>query len=134
MAFFQKKALVFNDQDWATDSSGVGEDAYFSVSDVANNGYFQTNVVHGASAEFFHSFDELVGVSVDPDPAAVDEDFGCVGDGGGVDLLEVLHGPFFEELEDGGGFGADADVCHEGEVFDETDGGALGCLCIDMVA
>lgn len=62
------------------------------------------------------------------DPAAVDEDLGGVGDGARGDLLEILHGPLLEELEDRRGLRADAYVGHEGEILDEPDGRALGRL------
>ena len=34
-------------------------------------------------------------------PASVDKDLGGVGDGGRGNLLQVLHAPLLQELEDG---------------------------------
>ena len=62
------------------------------------------------------------------DPAAVDKDLGGVGDGAGCNLLQVLHAPLLQELEDGRGRVPDAHVGHEGEVLDQTHGPALGRL------
>lgn len=52
-------------------------------------------------------------------PHAVDEDLGPLGHLG-RELLEVLHSPLLEELDDRRRRRADRDVGHEGEVFDES--------------
>ncbi len=50
-------------------------------------------------------------------PASVDEDLCGVGDGGRRDLLQVLHAPLLQELEDGRRRVADGNVRHQSKVL-----------------
>ena len=47
---------------------------------------------------------------MDAHPATIYEYLGGISDGGGRDLLQVLHAPLLQELEDGGGGVADTEV------------------------
>ena len=49
-----------------------------------------------------------------------------LGDGGGCDLLQVLHAPLLQEFENGTGLAADADVRHQSQVLHQPHGMPLG--------
>lgn len=64
-------------------------------------------------------------VLVQPEAAFICRLFCCCGadslcDGGRRDLLQVLHAPLLQELQDGGRLRTHRDVGHEGQVLDQT--------------
>ena len=72
--------------------------------------------------------DQLLGVSVDPQPHPIQEDLGGLGDDRGADLLQVLSGELLQELHDRLAGAAHTDVAHEGQVLDQATGVPLWSL------
>eukprot|EP00568_Trieres_chinensis_P019218 CAMPEP_0183327902 /NCGR_PEP_ID=MMETSP0160_2-20130417/84003_1 /TAXON_ID=2839 ORGANISM="Odontella Sinensis, Strain Grunow 1884" /NCGR_SAMPLE_ID=MMETSP0160_2 /ASSEMBLY_ACC=CAM_ASM_000250 /LENGTH=611 /DNA_ID=CAMNT_0025496047 /DNA_START=360 /DNA_END=2190 /DNA_ORIENTATION=+ len=119
------EALVLHHEEGSADAPGVGVDAHLGLCDVPDDADLRVDVDH--AAEGAEGVDQGLGIAVDSDPVAVDEDLarGGLGDHGGEDVGQVLGAEFLEELHDGDLGGAGGDVGHEGEVFDEADGLSL---------
>merc|ERR1719370_87044 len=124
---FDQKLAILHNQQWATYPASISHDPDLSVSDVADHGDLRVDDVH-LSPQLPQRRHQLLWISVDAHPAPVDKDLGGVSNGGGGNLLQVLHAPLLQELEDGGGGVADTDVSHQGEVLDEANSSALGGL------
>ena len=81
-----------------------------------------------AAAQLAQRVHEVVDVHVHADPCAVDEHLRRGGDGGGRDLLQLLHAPGVEEVHDRTRVRPHGDVREEREVLDQPDRLALGRL------
>ena len=61
---------------------------------------------------------EMIGeIKLGTYPTSVDEDLCCVGDGRGSNLLQVLHAPLLQELQDGGRGITHRYVGHQSKIF-----------------
>jgi hypothetical protein len=108
--------LLRDDEERSTDAASVRVEPELLLTDIADDRDLRLDV--GTPAQADEVFRELVGVAVDADPDAIDEDLGCRRRAGV--LLELLETPLVEELLDRGRVGADRDVRHEREVLDKT--------------
>ena len=68
------------------------------------------------------SLDQLPGMPVDPQPHPVQEDFGCLSDDRGADLLQVLSGELLQKLHDRLAGTANTDVAHESQILHQATG------------
>ncbi len=127
VATLEQQLLILDNEERSANAARVRVDANLSLLDLANDGHLGHDDVH-VTTQLLERVDELIGVAVHTDPAAVDKHLGGLLDGGRRDLVQILHAPLLEELENRVDLRADGHVGHQSEVLDEADGVALGRL------
>ena len=118
VALLDRQLLIFNDKERTDASTIIGVQPQLLQADVVHHANFDGDVE--LASERSERAHEIGGIAVHANPHTVDKNLRRVGDDARRNLLQVLHRPLLEELENGRGRRTDGDERHEGEVLHQA--------------
>lgn len=123
----QQESLILNNEQWPQASTSIRVHPQLLLPDVLDDRNLRVDIQ--VSSQPFQCADKTARIAVNTCPDAIHKDLCGVLNIACCQLLQVLHSPLFQELDDRGRGRADRNVRHKRQVLDQTAGLTLRSLC-----